>query len=58
VDRDGVLLSSTVSYPIFANLSDIHGRKPFFLLGGVVRADLGAMRRSGKINFISTAWGS
>src|SRR6202795_2721961 len=27
------LLTSTVSVPIFANLSDIHGRKPFFLLG-------------------------
>jgi EmrB/QacA subfamily drug resistance transporter len=30
------LLSSTVSVPIFANLSDIHGRKPFFLLGATL----------------------
>src|SRR6476659_2555083 len=30
------LLSSTVSVPIFASLSDIHGRKPFFLLGSTV----------------------
>src|SRR6266852_5635611 len=27
------LLTSTLSVPIFASLSDIHGRKPFFLLG-------------------------
>ena len=30
------LLTSTVSVPIFANLSDIHGRKPFFLLGATL----------------------
>src|SRR4051812_19092328 len=30
------LLSSTLSVPIFANLSDIHGRKPFFMLGAVL----------------------
>ncbi len=30
------LLSSTVSVPIFASLSDIHGRKPFFLLGATI----------------------
>ena len=30
------LLTSTVSVPIFASLSDIHGRKPFFLLGAIV----------------------
>src|SRR5213083_3799565 len=30
------LLSSTLSVPIFASLSDIHGRKPFFLLGAVL----------------------
>jgi EmrB/QacA subfamily drug resistance transporter len=30
------LLTSTVSVPIFASLSDIHGRKPFFLLGAML----------------------
>src|SRR6202048_4187977 len=28
------LLSSTVSVPIFASLSDRYGRKPFFMAGG------------------------
>ena len=40
------LLTSTVSVPIFASLSDIYGRKPFFLLGAALFvADLGAVRR-------------
>jgi EmrB/QacA subfamily drug resistance transporter len=30
------LLTSTLSVPIFASLSDIYGRKPFFLLGAVL----------------------
>ena len=30
------LLTSTLSVPIFASLSDIHGRKPFFLIGTVL----------------------
>ncbi len=30
------LLSSTVSVPIFASLSDRYGRKPFFMLGAVL----------------------
>src|SRR5438270_13028576 len=30
------LLSSTVSVPIFASLSDRYGRKPFFIIGAVV----------------------
>lgn len=30
------LLSSTLSVPIFASLSDIHGRKPFFMSGAVL----------------------
>jgi EmrB/QacA subfamily drug resistance transporter len=30
------LLTSTLSVPIFASLSDIHGRKPFFLLGATL----------------------
>src|SRR5499427_9575996 len=30
------LLTSTVSVPIFASLSDRYGRKPFFLLGAIL----------------------
>src|SRR6267378_8662943 len=30
------LLTSTISVPIFASLSDIHGRKPFFMLGATL----------------------
>src|SRR6476659_10081124 len=30
------LLTSTVCVPIFASLSDIHGRKPFFLAGATL----------------------
>src|SRR5215471_16185100 len=30
------LLTSTLSVPLFASLSDIHGRKPFFLLGATL----------------------
>ena len=30
------LLTSTLAVPIFASLSDIHGRKPFFLTGAVL----------------------
>jgi len=30
------LLTSTLSVPIFASLSDIYGRKPFFLLGALL----------------------
>src|SRR5438132_7666083 len=30
------LLTSTLSVPIFASLSDIHGRKPFFLIGSIL----------------------
>src|SRR5262245_6227462 len=30
------LLTSTLSVPVFASLSDIHGRKPFFLLGATL----------------------
>src|SRR5215218_8637462 len=32
----GYLLTSTLSVPIFASLSDIHGRKPFFLIGAIL----------------------
>src|SRR5438477_3438973 len=48
------LLSSTVSVPIFASLSDIYGRKPFFLLGAslfvVTSALCGA---AGTLTFLS-----
>ena len=30
------LLTSTLSVPIFASLSDIHGRKPFFMTGAIL----------------------
>ena len=30
------LLTSTLSVPIFASLSDMHGRKPFFLVGSIL----------------------
>lgn len=30
------LLTSTLSVPIFASLSDMHGRKPFFLAGSIL----------------------
>ncbi len=30
------LLTSTLAVPIFASLSDIHGRKPFFMLGATL----------------------
>src|SRR5499427_9824187 len=30
------LLTSTLAVPIFASLSDIHGRKPFFLFGTIL----------------------
>jgi EmrB/QacA subfamily drug resistance transporter len=47
------LLSSTVSVPIFASLSDIHGRKPFFLLGATLFVLTSALcGAAGKINFI------
>src|ERR1700740_688356 len=39
------LLTSTLAVPIFASLSDIHGRKPFFRLGGVIV--VGASARCG-----------
>src|SRR6202171_4261515 len=30
------LLTSTISVPIFAKLSDLYGRKPFFMLGATL----------------------
>src|SRR5437868_11449270 len=47
------LLSSTVSVPIFAKLSDIHGRKPFFLLGATVFVLTSALcGAAGKLTFL------
>jgi EmrB/QacA subfamily drug resistance transporter len=37
------LLTSTVSVPIFASLSDIHGRKPFILLGAMLFVAMSAL---------------
>jgi EmrB/QacA subfamily drug resistance transporter len=47
------LLSSTVSVPIFASLSDIHGRKPFFLLGATLFVVTSALcGAAGRLTFL------
>ena len=47
------LLTSTVSVPIFASLSDIHGRKPFFLLGATLFTATSALcGAAGTLNFL------
>jgi EmrB/QacA subfamily drug resistance transporter len=47
------LLTSTVSVPIFASLSDIHGRKPFFLLGATLFTLTSALcGAAGKLTFL------
>src|SRR5438270_2948461 len=47
------LLSSTVCVPIFASLSDIHGRKPFFLLGATLFVLTSALcGAAGKLTFL------
>src|SRR3954454_2165459 len=47
------LLTSTESFPIFASLSDIHGRKPFFLLGATLFVATSALcGAAGKLNFL------
>ena len=47
------LLTSTVSVPIFASLSDIHGRKPFFLCGAVLFVLTSALcGAAGKLTFL------
>ena len=47
------LLTSTVSVPIFASLSDLHGRKPFFLLGAVLFVATSALcGAAGKLTFL------
>jgi EmrB/QacA subfamily drug resistance transporter len=47
------LLTSTLSVPIFASLSDIHGRKPFFLLGAILFVVTSALcGASGEFTFL------
>jgi EmrB/QacA subfamily drug resistance transporter len=47
------LLSSTLSVPIFASLSDIHGRKPFFMLGAILFVVTSALcGMSGTLTFL------
>src|SRR5262245_32212742 len=47
------LLTSTICVPIFAKLSDIYGRKWFFLLGAVIFVSSSALcGAAGKMNFL------
>jgi len=47
------LLTSTVSVPIFASLSDLHGRKPFFLGGATLFVAMSALcGAAGTITFL------
>jgi EmrB/QacA subfamily drug resistance transporter len=47
------LLTSTLSVPIFASLSDIYGRKPFFLLGATLFVVTSALcGAAGTLSFI------
>lgn len=47
------LLTSTICLPVFAKLSDIYGRKWFFLLGAIVFVGASALcGAAGKINFL------
>ncbi len=47
------LLTSTLSVPIFASLSDIYGRKPFFLLGAILFVVTSALcGLAGQLTFI------
>src|SRR5260221_5891870 len=47
------LLTSTLSVPIFASLSDIYGRKPFFLLGATLFVVTSALcGAAGKLPFV------
>src|SRR5437667_331957 len=49
------LLTSTVSVPIFASLSDIYGRKPFFLLGATLFVATSALcGAAGTLTFLPT----
>lgn len=48
------LLTSTICLPVFAKLSDIYGRKWFFLLGALVFVASSALcGAAGKINFLA-----
>ena len=47
------LLTSTVAVPIFAKLSDIYGRKWFFLLGSIIFTGASALcGAAGQLNFL------
>src|ERR1041384_7747073 len=47
------LLTSTICVPIFAKLSDIYGRKGFFLLGAIIFvASSGLCGFAGEMNFL------
>jgi EmrB/QacA subfamily drug resistance transporter len=47
------LLTSTLSVPIFASLSDIYGRKPFFLLGAILFVVTSALcGAAGRLTFL------
>src|SRR5215208_5111397 len=47
------LLTSTLSVPIFASLSDIHGRKPFFRLGALLFVVASALcGAAGRLTFL------
>ena len=47
------LLTSTLSVPIFASLSDIYGRKPFFLLGTILFVVTSALcGAAGRLSFV------
>src|SRR5262245_39362824 len=47
------LLTSTSSVPIFASLSDIFGRKPFFMLGATVFVATSALcGAAGMLSFV------
>jgi len=58
MDRHRLPADINVSVPIFASLSDIHGRKPFFLLGATlfVATSASVELRERSPSCRSTAW--